>query len=331
MLLETEFEQHAAFNHLQNAFLQGTLSTSYLFSGARGLGKRELAFNFARLVNCQGEIFQFACTCNACHKVQENIHPDVRLLGDDLEERSIKIKEVREMQTWLHFKPYEGKYKVLIIRDADRMTADAQNAFLKTLEEPPARSLIVLTVTNPLLLLPTILSRVTEIRLKPLTRQAVKERLVREYGFDEGCDFVAYLAGGSFEHARAIVDQGILDERNKVMEHFCEHKMFEYLKAFEAGSYKGLQDKVSTLLDILSFIVRDLLVLAGGESETLHQDILINTDHVHELLVIAEHCDPAELVVVLDDLRELKVYIDNNVNVKMIVTSLMVLLSKVMK
>ncbi len=313
MLLETKFEQQEALDHLLRTFLQGTLSTSYLFSGARGLGKRALAFNFARLVNCERATFELDCTCRACGKIQENVHPDVRILGDDLEERSIKIREVREMQAWLHLKPYEGKVKVLIIREADRMTFDAQNAFLKTLEEPPAQSLIVLTVSNPLLLLPTILSRVNELRLKPLTRQAVKEHVIRKCGIDDGSDFVAYWAGGSIEHARMIIEQGVLDERNRIMEHFCARTMFAYLKALEASSYKGLQDKVSVVLDILAFILRDLMVLTQRSPVASLADILVNVDREKDLRMIGEKCDPTELAPALEDLRRMKGYIDANV------------------
>ncbi|MBN1494102.1 MAG: DNA polymerase III subunit [Candidatus Omnitrophica bacterium] len=325
MLLDHDFQQDEALKHLTNAYAQSTLSTSYLFSGAHGLGKKELALELGCMVNCVTETFEHGCPCNSCRKIREGIHPDLRILGDDLQERSIKIKDVREAQTWLHFKPYEGTYKILIIRDAERMTTEAQNAFLKTLEEPPAHSIIILTVSNSLLLLPTILSRVTEIRLRPFTSDSIKAHLERQYGLTGEGDFIAYLSGGSYEKAKMIVESGVMEERNKILQHFCARTIFTYLKEFESSSYRGLQEKLKVVLDVIAFIIRDLLaIVQNGTCE-----FLINSDYREQLTVIAQSSDARTLVTILDDIRDIQSYIDKNVNAKMIVTSLMVIMGKV--
>lgn len=329
MLLSNDFQQDEAFLYLQNAYTQKTLSTSYLFSGVRGLGKKELALELGRMVNCLSDSFDIECDCKACHKIKAGIHPDVKIVGEDIDERSIKIKDVREAQNWLHFKPFEGNYKLLIIKESERMTPEAQNAFLKTLEEPPAQSFIILTVSNPLVLLPTILSRVIEVRLKPLSKAAIKKRLSRDFSLEGETDFIAYLSGGSFEKARAVVESGILDERNRILESFCKREMFGYIKSFEASSYRGMQDKLKIVLDIVAFILRDLEVLSRNEAKDVH--VLINVDYADQLREIAQTCDNAVLTTALDEIRELKRYIDKNVNVKMIVTSLMVTVGKVMQ
>lgn len=149
-------------NHVQN----GRVSQAYLLTGQTD-SKGDLAKSFAAALNClEGRAFQ-DCECVSCHKMLTDNHPDFHLLGEDVKVRSIKIEEVRKAIEESSLKPYEGKWKVFVILQAGRMTADASNAILKTLEEPPLHTVFILTAETKQEMLETIQSRCFEIRLKP--------------------------------------------------------------------------------------------------------------------------------------------------------------------
>ena len=156
---------------LLGSLKQGRVATSYLFTGDSGIGKRTAALQFARAVNCQDHAnidnSTDACdNCTSCRKISSLVHPDVRLVKP--EGGVIKIETIRELQEFLSFAPHEGRKKVVIIDDAELINAPAANAFLKTLEEPPDDSLIILITMFPDLLLGTIRSRCCRVRFSPL-------------------------------------------------------------------------------------------------------------------------------------------------------------------
>lgn len=149
------------------------LSTTYLLSGGGDVRTAPpqtegLALGFARALNCEaGKIFE-ACECASCRKISNYNHPDVFWSGKDIDARSIKIEEIRDIKHRAALRPYEGKWKVFVFMDADRLTAEAQGALLKTLEEPPGHSIFLLLVENKNHLFETIQSRAFEIRLRPV-------------------------------------------------------------------------------------------------------------------------------------------------------------------
>lgn len=159
-----EFAVRVLGGHLK----QGRLAHTYLFSGEGQSGKEDLALAFACAVNCEAGRYFKSCECLSCSKTERGIHPDVQWVGEDADAKSIKIEDVRGVIEKAYLKPLEGKWKVFLVKDADRLTLDAANAFLKTLEEPPAHTIFVLLVESRMHLLETIQSRAFEIRLRPL-------------------------------------------------------------------------------------------------------------------------------------------------------------------
>lgn len=146
----------------------GRIAHTYLFTGPEGRIKMDLVEGFVRSLNCdEGKVFEF-CECLSCRKTEKKIHPDVRWLGDDEKARSIKIEEIRQLIHGASLKPFEGKWKVFILKGADRLTLEAANALLKTLEEPPEHSVFILLVESKAHLLETIQSRGFEVRTPPL-------------------------------------------------------------------------------------------------------------------------------------------------------------------
>src|SRR6516164_6063231 len=153
----------------------GTLPPSLLFAGPAGVGKRLTALAVAQALNCtDGSRFTVhgsgadACgVCAACSRIARSVHPDVVLVSPN-ENGNIKIEPVRDAIDRAQYRPFEGRRRVVIIDDADALVTQAQNALLKTLEEPTPSSIFILVTARPDMLLPTVLSRCPQLRFRPL-------------------------------------------------------------------------------------------------------------------------------------------------------------------
>ena len=145
---------------LQRAIKNDKVGHSYLFLGNDGIGRKFVALQFAKTLNClEGKAGgEDACDhCISCRKIDQHLHPDVVVL--EPEGQTLKVDQVKQMQKDLAYRPYEGKRRVCILTAADRMAPNMSNTLLKTLEEPPLHTVIILLANHPRLLLPTILSR----------------------------------------------------------------------------------------------------------------------------------------------------------------------------
>jgi DNA polymerase-3 subunit delta' len=170
-------------NILLSALKRGREATSYLFSGESGIGKATFSLEYAKAVNCLEPVetdgLMDACdSCSSCKKLSSLNHPDLKIVQPDGD--VIKIDQIREVAEFLSFTPFEGKKKVVVIDEAERMNQSAQNAFLKTLEEPPDDSLIILITSSEDTLLETIRSRCFRIKFAPLSNIETEEVLRRQ-------------------------------------------------------------------------------------------------------------------------------------------------------
>jgi|WetSurMetagenome_2_1015567.scaffolds.fasta_scaffold00068_15 DNA polymerase III subunit delta' len=160
---------------------RGRVPSSMLLSGDSGIGKAFTALNFAKAINCQSPSNSDACDkCPSCVKIARASHPDVVTIVPENDE--IKIETIRQAEEILWLKPYEGLKKVLIVDDADRMNIGASNAFLKTLEEPPPDSLIILISASPDRLPDTVRSRCMHVRFRPLSTEACQKVISLQSG-----------------------------------------------------------------------------------------------------------------------------------------------------
>lgn len=202
---------------LLRAYERGKLSHAYLFTGPEGVGKFLLAKEFAKLLACESPIREGridSCgVCRSCRMVEARTHPDVRFIeprrataafgaesvGEEIGEgATISIGQVRELRGDAGLRPYMAKWKVYIIRDADRMTPEAGNSLLKTLEEPNPGVVIILTTANPSGLLPTIVSRCQEVLFRSVPVGEVESLLMERHPSlrPSQVALVALLSGG---------------------------------------------------------------------------------------------------------------------------------------
>jgi len=203
---------------LMRAVHSGSLPQSLVFAGPEGVGKRQTALALAQALNClnpaaDGEGLQDACgTCASCGKIGRRLHPDVVLVEPD--EGAIRIEQVREATGRTAYKPFEGRTRVTVVDGADLLNEHAQNAMLKSLEEPPARNVFVLVTSRPSLLLPTVLSRCCVLRFAPLAPADVAAALAGRHGLSERDALAAAaLSGGSLGRALQLGDAADADLR----------------------------------------------------------------------------------------------------------------------
>ncbi|NLP16205.1 MAG: DNA polymerase III subunit delta' [Clostridiales bacterium] len=178
--------------HLQNAIKSGKTSHAYIFHGEDGMGKKSLSFVFAKTLQCNEKSVQPCNKCKSCKQADSENHPDIMWITH--EKLSIGVDDIRtQINADILVKPYQSRYKIYIIDEADKMTENAQNALLKTIEEPPEYAIILLLACSTQSLLPTILSRCVVLDLKPIDKQLIKEHLMEKLQIP---DYVAEIAAG---------------------------------------------------------------------------------------------------------------------------------------
>jgi DNA polymerase-3 subunit delta' len=190
-----------------------------LMAGPAGVGKRRTAVAVAQAINCLQPIADAtlprdACgTCPSCRRIARGVHPDVPIIEPG-EMGEIKIDQVRDVIERAGYRPFEGRRRVVIVDEADSMRVEAQNALLKTLEEPPSASVFVLVSATPDALLPTVLSRCQRLRFGELSVDDVAQALIRDYEYDEAAARAAAAdAGGSIGQALATASADVAEAR----------------------------------------------------------------------------------------------------------------------
>jgi DNA polymerase III subunit delta' len=223
--------QHRAKRFLTQMIRKGKVPHAFLFSGMAGIGKNATALEIAKVLNCLAPQGEDSCdACGSCKKATGGTHPDVLFVRS--QGAFIKVDQVRELKERLRFRPFEARLRVVIIEEAQHLKDEAANALLKILEEPPRQNLFILTVLEPQMLLPTIVSRCCHIRFQPLDDRSIEDFLIREGQFpaDRAREWSA-LAGGSLERARKLVEGRWIEHIWEIvseLERLCEVPMADF-------------------------------------------------------------------------------------------------------
>ncbi|RLB09019.1 MAG: DNA polymerase III subunit delta' [Deltaproteobacteria bacterium] len=253
--------QERAIRALKKIVDREEVPHAFLFSGLPGIGKKTVAFNFAKVINCLNRIDNDCCEgCSACTRANTGNYPDLLLI--ETSEQFIGIDAIRSIEEELNFPPLEGRKRITIIDDAQKMTDEAANALLKTLEEPPSNNLIILICPEPAMLLPTVVSRTCHLRFQPLTERAVKDILVsRQFLDDKNAELIARVSSGSVDRALSYLESQYINRRELVKKRILEIFTCDINRLFEIAKEWGSEaDFLLDDIDLLKMWWRDLIV-----------------------------------------------------------------------
>lgn len=270
------------------ALLRQSLATSrvahaYLFSGPPHVGKKRLALELARALNCRDS--EPPCgQCPSCLKIAQGTHPDVRTVEGEGAGGSLKIEQIRALQREAALAPYEGRRRVFILRRVDLASNEAANSLLKTLEEPPAHVVLALTAVHADGLPPTVVSRCQRLQLRPLAYHVIETALVERGLPPAKAQLLARLSGGRVGWAlSASQDDTALDQRKRELD-----QLHELLTADRADriefALEGSRDPVALQRQIELWTTwwRDLLLMCCQDDRHI-----VNADCIDGLRLFA--------------------------------------------
>ena len=299
--------------HLQNAVRLGKISHAYILDGEAGMGKNSLAVAFAQILECEQGGVKACGVCHSCKQAVSGNQPDIIRITHE-KANSIGVDEIREqLCNDILIRPYSSPYKIYIVDEAEKLTVQAQNALLKTIEEPPAYGVILLLTSNSDAFLPTILSRCVTLKLKP-----VKDALIRSYLMEE-LRVPDYQADVCVAFARGNVGKAT---RLAQSEHFGELKdhalhLVRHLREMELGEISDAIKRVSDFktdindyLDLLVLWYRDVLMFKA----TRQVDSLIFSDEINYISAQASKSSYEGLERIIEALEKAKVRLKANVN-----------------
>jgi DNA polymerase III subunit delta' len=274
------FREIAGHDHLKQliarAAVRGTLPPSLIFAGPAGVGKAMMALALAQFLNCLAPAEEDACgECASCRRIVRGVHADVLRIepGDT---GSIKIDQIREAIERAAYRPFEGRRRVVIIDHAEQMVVNAQDAILKTLEEPPNASTFILVTDTPDTLLPTIRSRCQRLRFGRLSPGDVAEVLIARHEYAEAdAHAAASLSDGSVGRALEGGSEDFVDARAaalQLLETVADdpppaRRIMGAMNLPGASRSKADRDALGQSLRALASILRDLVALTAQADE----------------------------------------------------------------
>ena len=303
-------------NSLHAMIKEDKVSNGYIFCGPRGSGRTLITGVFAMALNCKEQDEERPCEkCSSCIKFLNGNHPNVDFIRPT--GASIKIKQIRELIGDIAKKPYETGYKVVIIENADKMTHEAQDAFLKTLEEPPNNTVFVLETENYNLLQPTIVSRCQLYQIRKVSSCEMESYIRRHY---DKSDYQIKLAtinsNGIIGRARFILEN---DAYFKQRESFT--RLLDFLmesKYIEASS--SAAEMIETKADMAQFTefllgwFRDVMIYK--ESSTNMESLLLNMDKKDELEFYGRKLSDRDINSIMEIIKHTIRYVNSNVGIK---------------
>lgn len=318
-MFSPELVDRKILGHLEKQIESGTWATTYLFTGKELARKKELAIAFAKALNCSQKLFSISCSCPACKKIEAGIHPDVKWYGLDEELNSIKISDVRDFKNWLNLKSFEGKVKVFIFNQAERLTAEAQNALLKSIEEPPPGNVMIFLVPNTKSLFDTIASRSVEIKVPSFPSKAIREILIQEGAPEVEAEFLARMSQGELGRAKNAFQAKWFHQKNQWIEALVKNPV-SFLDQFHSAS----RDEISRVFQFLIEWTRDLLVFHASRDP----DQLIHFDQRPLIESIVSKHDFESILELFESIDQIKKSIDDYANQKLVLTQAEVLLER---
>lgn len=309
--------QEKAKQILQLAFSRHKTSHAYLFQGAAGVGKKMTARAFAAFLNCGAEERRDSCgKCPACRKMASGNHPDFLEITPGQGKAQISIDQIRELKKSLSYPPVETGYRVVMLPDihTTMIRKEVANSLLKTLEEPPVKTVFVLTAVEAAGILPTIVSRCQVIPFYPLPYALVSAALSEDGVPADRAYAMASIAEGSIGKAKDLAKSDLLELRKTIVEgliRLCQSQAGAVEGVFSLAEQAALhKDDLDDLLELLKLWVKDLMILGAGGAE----EYLINHDLRHTLATAAQRWSAEQLAKRLSLISQAQRQLRHNCN-----------------
>lgn len=299
--------------HLQNAIRLGKVSHAYIFSGETGYGKKLLATAFAMTLQCEQRGVDPCLTCSSCKKAMSKNHPDIINITHE-KPNSIGIEDIRsQLIDDVAIKPYCSSYKIYIISEAEKLTLQAQNALLKTIEEPPAYAVILLLTNNMDALLPTITSRCVKLGLRPVKESMVKEYLMEKLHIpDYQAKMDASLAQGNIGKAKQLAQSEdfaqVAENALRLLRRSGDMELYELVDAIKMLSAD--KQNIYDYLDLFTMWFRDVLLFKA----TREVDGLVFKDQFNDIKERAGKSSYEGLETIIDAIEKARTRLHANVN-----------------
>jgi DNA polymerase-3 subunit delta' len=288
-----------------------------IFSGPEGVGKNACALMLAKALNCRNaQAGDFCGVCTSCRKIDSGVHPDVQLITVEEDATQIKIAQIRQLLTMLELQPLEGRNKVFIIDPAELLNAEAANALLKGLEEPPENSFFILITVNVHEMLMTVRSRCQIYHFTPLTLEEI-----RRHGITD--ELTIRWSQGSIGRARAL-DLARLKREREIMMDFLEtvirakEEQFQDLLGVSAEIGRAKQDFESRLA-VLAVLIADVLYITEGTPQKV-----VNVDVPERLQTLAAGVSVERILRMADFVGFIESSLKSNVNRQMLTDVLVI-------
>ncbi len=313
MQIQEDLVNAAVLNQLIDTYHKKCLAQAYLFIGAEHAGKTQTALALAKVLNCEQFIAQMTPTycdqCSSCIKINSGNHPDIHVTGAG-DRETIKIEEIRQLLEQIRLRPFMAEKKVFIIRGSENLTAEAANAFLKTLEEPSLNSLLILTTSQIDQNLDTIRSRCQKIHFHPFPRRELAEQLIQHYHKDPlSAQCLSFFAKGFLGGFQKLEKNNFFDRKNELLDGFILARDIDgFMKEF-------LEEKESTkeFLDVFVSWIRDSILLKLEADE----EMIIHVDRLTDLRKFSQKYTFEQLNNIYEEVIHMYKQLAENLNLKL--------------
>ena len=299
--------------HLQNAIAMNKVSHAYIINGERNAGKEFIAKVFAMALQCEKKEVEPCGECHSCKQALSNNQPDIIYISHE-KPNTIGVEDIRaQINNDIGIKPYSSPRKIYIVNEGEKMTPQAQNALLKTLEEPPEYAVIVILTTNVEALLPTVLSRCVVLNMKPVSDALVKKYLMEQLGVpDYKANICVAFARGNIGKAKLLASseefEKVKYEAISLVKNINDMEIHEIVKAIKKISeYKF---DVNDYLDILMAWYRDVLFFKA----TKDVNSLVFKEEIQQIMRVSDRSTYEGIETIVNALQSAKKRLEANVN-----------------
>jgi len=315
---------------LQKSIVNDKIAHAYLFYGPEHIGKTIVAENFIASLLCQNQRDTIPCgKCIYCQQFFKGIHPDVYFIEKEKDKKNISIEQIRDLRHKLNLRSFLNSYKIALIKGAENLNKQAFNSFLKTLEEPSQRAIIILITQNISFFPKTILSRCQLVKFLPVATSEISKYLIKHFKLDEkkAQNLAHFSLGRPGIAINFFQEPNLLKDYQTEIQEFIEIIKGNLQRKFQIIGHLFSETKFLESIDIFqkklliwSLIIRDLILI-----KTDSDNFMVNNFIKDNLIKLADKYSQQELITILSEINKTKKYLSQNINPRLAVENLMFL------